>query len=225
MAESLVELADVTRSFKLRGSNIVAVSDVSCRVKPGDRISIMGPSGSGKSTLMALMAELDAPTSGTVSWPASPPRQDLRPGYIGLAFQTPSLMAALTALENVEVPLLILGERGIARDKALAALEEFDLAHLADRLPEELSGGQAQRVATVRALVTEPRLILADEPTGQLDQATGRRVMEILLERAERTGAALIIATHDPAVAHKMNEVWQMSFGKLTTTQCPSEAA
>ena len=215
MTDTLVDLASVSRSFGVRGATISAVANVSCRVKPGDRIAIMGPSGSGKSTVMALMAELDMPTAGTVTWPGFPVGEELRPRHIGIAFQTPSLMPALTALENIEVPLLILDERETARNKALGALEDFELAHLADRLPEELSGGQAQRVATVRAFVTHPRLILADEPTGQLDQATGSRVIHKLIEQAEKTGAALIVATHDHAVARQMRETWHMHYGKL----------
>jgi ABC-type lipoprotein export system ATPase subunit len=215
MPDALVEFASVSRSFSVGGADIPAVNDVSCWVMPCDRIAIVGPSGSGKSTLMALMAGLDFPTAGAVTWPGFPQGEHLRPRYIGLAFQAPSLMPALTALENVEVPLLILGEEGDTRAKAYAALESFELAHLADRLPEELSGGQAQRIAAVRAVVTAPRLILADEPTGQLDQAAGRQVIQKLIEQAEKTGAALVIATHDQAVARQMNETWRMRHGCL----------
>lgn len=215
MPDSLVKLSDVTRSFHTRGGPIEAVSNISCVVNNGDRIALMGPSGSGKSTLMALMADLDTPTTGTVNWPALPIDLPLRPAFIGLAFQTPSLIPALTALENVEVPLLVMGKTENPRQKAADALEFLDLGHLADRLPEEISGGQAQRIALARAIVAEPRLILADEPTGQLDQATGRYVIQKLLDWTLRTKAALVVATHDQAVARQMQTSWHMFYGKL----------
>lgn len=215
MPDSLVKLSEVTRSFETRGGPIAAVSGITCFVKGGDRIAIVGPSGSGKSTLMALMADLDAPTTGTVTWPARPGDVPLRPAYIGLAFQTPSLIPALTAIENVEVPLLVMGKAQKPRKLAAEALGFLELGHLADRLPEELSGGQAQRIALARAMVSEPSLILADEPTGQLDQATGRFVIQKLLDWALRTNAALVVATHDQAVARQMHETWHMFYGKL----------
>ncbi len=215
MADILVQLSNVTRSFTLPDGEVPAVSGIDCAVRDKDRIAVMGPSGCGKSTLLALMAQLDEPTSGIIAWPKFPAARDLRPRDVGVAFQTASLLPALTAVENVEVPLLILDEVGQARARALAALESFELGHLADRLPDELSGGQAQRVAAVRAFVTNPRLILADEPTGQLDQATGRLVIQKLIEQSEKNGAALIVATHDFAVAKQMNEIWYMNYGKL----------
>lgn len=215
MPDSLVNLSGVTRSFKTRGGPVAAVTAISCTVRRGDRIAIMGPSGSGKSTLMALMADLDAPTAGTVSWPALPSTSALRPAHIGLAFQTPSLISALTAVENVEVPLLVVGQGRDHRKKALEALQFLDLGHLADRLPEELSGGQAQRIALARAIVSEPSLILADEPTGQLDQVTGHGVIQKLLQWTERTNAALVVATHDKAIARQMRETWHMFYGML----------
>ena len=215
MPESLVNLSGVTRNFETRGGPVAAVSTVSCKVNSCERIAIMGPSGSGKSTLMALMADLDQPTEGVVTWPSLTAGMSLRPGFIGLAFQTPSLIPALTAVENVELPLLVMGKTDSPREKAIAVLDFLDLAHLADRLPEELSGGQAQRIALARAMVSEPRLILADEPTGQLDQATGRSVMQKLLDWALRTNAALVVATHDQALARQMQETWHIFYGKL----------
>ena len=142
-----------------------------------------------------------------------------------MAFQTPSLVPALTALENVEVPVLVMNDVRQARRRAAEALEFLDLDHLADRLPEELSGGQAQRVALARALVTAPRLILADEPTGQLDQATGHAVMTKLIEWTNRTDAALVVATHDHAVARLMQDTWHMFYGKIDTTRNLSDAS
>src|SRR5437868_6475425 len=172
-AEPLMRMRDVSRRFRLRDGETSALIDVSCAIGPGERIAVVGPSGSGKSTLLAMIARLDEPTAGLVEWPGLGGGDDLRPRHIGVAFQTPSLIPALSVLENVELPLLILDRASEARGAALAALTRLGLAGLAERLPEEISGGQAQRVALARALVAGPALLLADEPTGQLDQATG----------------------------------------------------
>jgi putative ABC transport system ATP-binding protein len=215
MTNPILVFESVSRRFVMMGGDVIALASVNCIINAGDRIAVMGPSGSGKSTLMALMAQLDTPSSGSITWSGFPIGEAVRPKNIGLSFQTPSLIPALTAVENVEVPLLILGDRMDVREKAIKALEYFELEHLADRLPEELSGGQAQRVAMVRALVTSPLLILADEPTGQLDQVTGQSVIAKLIEKSEQTGAALLIATHDHAVAEKMNTIWHMNHGTL----------
>ncbi len=213
MAETLVTFDRVERSFLLGGEKIIAVTGVTCVVEAGDRIAIIGPSGSGKSTLLALMARLDHPTAGKVAWPSLAEATRLRPLYISLAFQSASLIPPLSVIENVELPLLILGEIQNLRERALAALEIVGLAGLADRLPEELSGGQAQRVGIARAVVTNPRLILTDEPTGQLDQATGESLVKALQAHATKTDAALVIATHDHAVAGQMTSIWHMAHG------------
>ena len=216
MTRSILVLEDVSRRFVLAGGgDVTALASVYCTIKADDRIAVMGPSGSGKSTLMALMAQLDTPSSGSIAWPGFPAKEPLRPKNIGLSFQTPSLIPALTSVENVEVPLLILGGEMQVRKQAIKALEYFELDHLANRLPEELSGGQAHRVALVRALITSPLLILADEPTGQLDQTTGQSVIAKLIQKSEQTGAALLIATHDHSVADKMETIWHMNHGLL----------
>jgi ABC-type lipoprotein export system ATPase subunit len=219
MVRTLVVIDNVSRSFFLGDAKVLALIGASCDVKAGDRIAIMGPSGSGKSTLLALIADLDSPTEGQVFWPDLAAERKLRPRHIGLAFQSASLIPPLTVVENVETPLLILGETKNMRNRAIEALDCVGLANLADRLPEELSGGQAQRVGVARAIVTNPRLILADEPTGQLDQATGQKLMAALLSHAKKTGAALVVATHDPVVARQMKTVWLTSHGQLATNQ------
>ena len=219
MTDVLVEILSLSRRFHLRDGDVVALDDVTCDIPAGGRIAIMGPSGSGKSTLLAIIAQLDEPTSGSIKWPGLGKATHLRPRHIGLAFQTPCLIPALTAVENVEVPLLILNGIGDPRGPAIAALDRLDLGHVADRLPEELSGGQAQRVAIARAMVTEPSLLLADEPTGQLDQTTGQSLVRALIEHAEKTNTALIIATHDASIARQMHRVWHMNFGKLELGQ------
>ena len=225
MADPIIVFKNVTRKFMVGVDEVTALANASCVIHAGDRIAVMGPSGSGKSTLMALMAQLDMPSSGSISWPNFPSAESVRPKYIGLSFQSPSLMAALTALENVEVPLLFLEHGGQAREKAFKMLQLFGLEHLADRLPEELSGGQAQRIAMARALVTSPALILADEPTGQLDQETGQSVIRKLVEISNATGAALLIATHDPSIAAEMNTVWHMRYGALDVSNTQRAAS
>jgi putative ABC transport system ATP-binding protein/lipoprotein-releasing system ATP-binding protein len=163
------------------------------------------------------MAGLDRPTLGTVEWPALGPPASLRPGPVGVVFQGPSLLPPLTVLENVALPLVLGGETDAqARERARSALARLDLQALADKLPEELSGGQAQRVAVARALAGEPRLLLADEPTGQLDHVNAATVVDVLLAAASHAGAALVVATHDPAVAVRLDERWEIHSGALT---------
>jgi putative ABC transport system ATP-binding protein/lipoprotein-releasing system ATP-binding protein len=162
------------------------------------------------------MAGLDKPTSGLVTWPALGQEIDLRPDQICLIPQTPSLLPTLTVLENVELCwLLSKGDEAEARASALRALEKLGLLSIVDRLPEELSGGQLQRVAAARAIVCSPRLILADEPTGQLDSVTGSRLIEALVDAAANFNAALVVATHDSAVANRMLIQWRIARGKL----------
>ncbi|MCL6527728.1 MAG: ABC transporter ATP-binding protein [Thermaceae bacterium] len=218
MSEILVEAREVSRRHMLGGREIAALERVTCRVLPGDRIALLGPSGSGKSTLLHLMGGLDWPTSGTVMFPALGKPEELRPDKVAFVFQTQSLLAPLTALENAALPLILggLGERE-AEFRAMGALERLGLDKVARQLPEELSGGQAQRVAVARALAGSPKLILADEPTGQLDSATGAHLMDTLLGALESTRTALVIATHDLTVAHRMERVWQMRRGVLDT--------
>jgi ABC-type lipoprotein export system ATPase subunit len=216
MDEILVSLEGVSRHYARGLLEVAALTEVSCQVRAGARVAVIGPSGSGKSTLLHLMASLDQPTRGVVRWPALGPPADLRPDQIGLVFQTPSLLPTLTTLENVELLWLLSkqSETG-ARAAAIGALERLGLSALADKLPGELSGGQMQRVAVARALVCKPRLILADEPTGQLDGATSFKLMEVLLEVAAESGAALIVATHDPAMADHLGTHWFMTHGQL----------
>jgi ABC-type lipoprotein export system ATPase subunit len=204
------------RVFGAGPAAVVALHDVTCEVGPEQRIAVTGPSGSGKSTLLHLIAGLDAPTSGSVEWPDLDSRQGLRPGAIGIVFQGPSLVAPLDVLENVALPLSIMGwAESDASSAAHDALKQLALDDLARKLPEELSGGQAQRVAVARALAPRPRLILADEPTGQLDRDTGALVIDVLLRAAEESHAALLISTHDPAVSSRLAEQWTVSDGRV----------
>ena len=216
MDKILLSLDDVSRYFADGRLERPALRHISCNVAVGACIAISGPSGSGKSTLLHIMAGLDKPTSGLVTWPALGQEIDLRPDQICLIPQTPSLLPTLTVLENVELCwLLSKGDEAEARASALRALEKLGLLSIVDRLPEELSGGQLQRVAAARAIVCSPRLILADEPTGQLDTVTGSRLIEALVDSAANTNAALIVATHDSAVANRMLIQWRIARGKL----------
>jgi putative ABC transport system ATP-binding protein len=202
-----------------RGSAaVVAVHAASCAVAVDDRIAVTGPSGSGKSTLLHLLAGLDQPTAGTISWPGLDGNPAERPAVVGFVFQGPSLLPPLDVLENVTLPLLLAGtEPAEARDRAEQALVAVDLAGLRGALPEELSGGQAQRVAVARVLAARPRLILADEPTGQLDAAHRDHVVAMLVEAARQLGAGLVVATHDPQVAGRLDRQWRMRDGRLHT--------
>jgi putative ABC transport system ATP-binding protein len=214
---SLVRCEGAGRTYGTGAAATVALQPTDCEIEPGARIALMGPSGSGKSTLLHLLAGLEQPTVGSVTWPELP--TPLRPGPIAVVFQGPSLLPPLTVAENVALPLVLAGwPDAEARRRARAALEMLDLEGLADKLPEELSGGQAQRAAVVRALVAEPQLILADEPTGQLDHVSGGMVASVLLAVAEHLGAALIVATHDPAIADYLPERWEMHSGRMKGT-------
>jgi ABC-type lipoprotein export system ATPase subunit len=219
-SEPLVRCIGAARTYGRGGAATVALEPTDCEVLPGARVALMGPSGSGKSTLLHLMAGLDDPTLGIVEWPAIGGREALRPGPVGIVFQGPSLLPPLTVEENVALPRILAGESDrSAHAEARSSLELLELLELADKLPEEISGGQAQRVAVARAVTGEPRLILADEPTGQLDQANGHAVVDVLLAAAEHTGAALVIATHDTRVAERLPERWQMVSGSLRTRE------
>jgi len=207
---------NVARTYGSGGTATVALHGTSCEVAEGDRIAIVGPSGSGKSTLLHLMAGLDRATAGTVTWPALGPADQLRPGPVAVIFQGPSLLGPLDVVENVALPLLLGGaSEAKATDAARRALVRLDLASLAAKLPEELSGGQAQRVAVARALVGAPRFILADEPTGQLDHVTAAQVADVLMAAADDCGAALVVATHDLVVADRLSQRWALVDGRV----------
>jgi ABC-type lipoprotein export system ATPase subunit len=216
-AQPLVRCDDVGRTYGSGRSAVVALHSVCCEIGSGEQIAIMGPSGSGKSTLLHLFAGLDTPTAGTITWPALGDRAVLRPGPIALVLQGPSLLPPLDVTENVALPLVLggVGERE-ATERAREALERFDLTGLGNKLPEELSGGQAQRVAIARALAQQPRLLLADEPTGQLDHTTGAAVIDVLLEAAAALEAALVISTHDPAIGARLARRWTVNDGRVT---------
>jgi putative ABC transport system ATP-binding protein len=216
MSETLVVCTSAARTYGRGTVAVVAVYGATCSVDSDARVALMGPSGSGKSTLLHLMAGLDRPTSGTVSWPAWPSGPFQNPSCAGLVFQGQTLIPSLSAVENVAFPLLLQGVgHEEATTRALESLELLGIGWLRDRAPEELSGGQAQRVAVARVVTTRPSLILADEPTGRLDHAAGDRVIGVLVEAADHLGAGLVVATHDPAVAERLRDRWRMRDGEL----------
>lgn len=219
MTEILVEAQNLRRTYQRGKTTVVAVDSATFAVTPGARIALMGPSGSGKSTLLYLMGGLDTPTSGKIAWTSLGDRQSLRPQKIAFVFQMPSLLAPLNVVENIALPLLLGNkEPYIARKAAMEVLERIGLSAIADKLPEELSGGQAQRVAVARAMVYRPRLILADEPTGQLDRPTAKLLFDVLLATLEGTDTALVVATHDKAVAEQLDSLWYVRHGNLLTS-------
>src|SRR4051812_9727573 len=226
MDERLVLAVDASRHYGTGPATVEALYAATCSVFPGDHIALTGPSGSGKSTLLHLLGGLDVPSSGSVTWPALGSREDLRPGQVIDVFQGPSLLPPLSVLENVRLPLLL---RGLtdeeARHNAREALRLFGLDHLRDKLPEEISGGQAQRVAIARAVAVRPRLVLADEPTGQLDSATAIGVLDRFLAALDDIGAALLVATHDARVTERLETVWELRDGTLWTEGEPVASA
>jgi ABC-type lipoprotein export system ATPase subunit len=213
----------VTRTYRPTGSPVTAVQDATWVLEQGMQVALTGPSGSGKSTLLYLIAAFDTPTSGTISWPALVKDMYGHPQHVGVVFQGASLIATLDVNENIALPLLFagVGESEAGRRAARAAAQ-LSIADVATKLPQELSGGQAQRVAIARAVAAEPALILADEPTGKLDQHSAAAVIDVLLHASTRTGAALVVATHDPRVADRLRHRWTMCDGRLDTGAGPT---
>lgn len=204
----LIELEGITKSFGEGAAAFQALKGVNLKIERGDFVAVMGPSGSGKSTTMNILGCLDVPTSGVFRFRGvevqaldRDQRSLLRRRYLGFVFQGFNLLARTTALENVELPLLYRGERKAARRKAAeGALDQVGLLPWADHTPAELSGGQQQRVAIARALVTQPDVLLADEPTGNLDTERSVEIMELLTE-LNRSGITVLMVTHETEMA------------------------
>jgi ABC-type lipoprotein export system ATPase subunit len=218
VTDVLVRASGLSRAFGNSRGAVVAIAEATFEVRAGDRVALVGPSGSGKSSLLHIIAGIDLPTGGMIEWPALGAREALRPGPVALAFQGPSLLPPLSVEENVALPLLLAGRPAAAASAAAQAmLGKLGLSEIASKLPEEISGGQAQRAGVARALVGEPSLVLADEPTGQLDRGSALALMDVLLEQVESTGAALIVATHDAAMAGRLPLRWSMNDRRLET--------
>ncbi|MFE3938854.1 ABC transporter ATP-binding protein, partial [Streptomyces goshikiensis] len=216
----LLRCQDAARIHGNGPTALAAVNSATCEVHAGDRIAITGPSGSGKSTLLNLMADVVQPTAGEISWPGLP--QVPARGQVGVVLQGPTLVPALSVAENAALPLVLAGvPKERAHRRALHCLAVVAAAELAHKMPSELSGGQASHVAIARTLATSPRLILADDPTGDLDRATGRRVIDVLVAAADEAGAALVVTTRDPAVAERLRKRWAMHEGRLHLSPPP----
>jgi putative ABC transport system ATP-binding protein len=222
MPDVIVDANAVSRSFAMPAGPVHAVRDVTLQIRAGDHIAVRGPSGCGKSTLLHMLGCVDAPSSGTllfdgkdVSRLSDAKRSALRLRRIGFIFQRFFLLPMLTAAENVELPL---SEAGAAkRDRQQRAKELLDYVGLsprADHRPSQLSGGEMQRVAIARALANRPQLLLADEPTGELDEATGAQIAS-LLDRVNADGTALVIVTHDSTLAERAARVLMMRDGRI----------
>lgn len=212
----IVRLDKVGRSYLQGDSQLKVLSHVSLSIHRGDHIALVGRSGSGKSTLLHLIAGLDRPSEGVIEWPGVDVAA-LRPGHVGIMFQSQSLIPWLSVRENVALPLQLLRANGDALRLADDRLERFGLGSLAAKLPQELSGGQAQRASLVRAIITNPDLLLADEPTGQLDHATAEIFIDTLFNWGQSHGAALVIATHDRRVAARFAHQIRIEHGRLET--------
>ena len=225
-APPLVSLRDVARVYPRGAAEVVALAGVSLDVREGEKLAIMGPSGSGKTTLLSILGCLDRPTRGEhrfdgrrVEGLSDDELSRLRNRSIGFVFQAFHLIPQLTVAENVETPLLYEGAPPSDwRPRALRALERVGLAARADHRPTELSGGEAQRAAIARALVTEPRLLLADEPTGNLDSATGEEIAGLLDELHAR-GRTVVLVTHNEALARRAERVVHLRDGRVESEE------
>ncbi len=220
----VAKLTDVTRVYKIGEVETRALNGVSITIGDGEFTSLVGPSGSGKTTLLQLIGCLDKPTSGKVVITGKETtnlnrnqRADLRKGTIGFVFQFFALIPTLTAYENVEMPLLLNGRSPVERkQRVMELLKAVDMTDRARHRPDQLSGGQQQRVAVARALSTNPKMILADEPTANLDTENGEQVMEIMQKLNHETGTTFVFATHDPRVIKYARRVVTLQDGLIT---------
>jgi len=222
----MIELSNISKTYRMGAVDITVLSGISLNVKSGEFIAIMGPSGSGKSTLMNIIGCLDRPTSGTyhfesreISTMSDDELAAVRNGKIGFVFQTFNLLPRFSALKNVEVPLIYGGVPArLRRERAMPLLQKVGLADRMSHRPTELSGGQQQRVAIARALVNNPPLLLADEPTGNLDSRSGSEILDILTA-LNRSGVTVLIVTHDKDVAARCRRIINLKDGQIINDQ------
>ena len=221
MTEPLIDLADVRLSYGDGEARVDVLNGASLRLMPGESAALLGPSGSGKSSLLAVAAGLERAGAGKAMLLGSDmgaldedSLARLRGCGVGIVLQSFHLLPTMTALENVAVPLELAGE-SLARDRARTELGAVGLGHRLHHYPAQLSGGEQQRVAIARATAPRPKLLLADEPTGNLDAATGAAIIDLLFERASAAGAGLLVITHDPAIAARAGRVLRMADGRI----------
>ncbi len=218
--EPVIRVRDLKKVYRMGTLEVYALRGIDLEIQPGEIIAIMGPSGSGKSTLMNMIGCLDSPSSGEyyldgqlVSDLVDDELAAVRNKKIGFVFQNYNLLPRANALQNVELPLRYSDEKTGLRERSASALEKVGLADRITHKPMELSGGQQQRVAIARAIVNEPAIILADEPTGNLDSKSGQEIMDLLLSLNARNGTTLVIVTHDPGVAAQAQRVVHLKDG------------
>ena len=223
MTELVLEARDVARTYRQGPIDLAVLEGVNLAVRAGERLAIIGGSGSGKTTLLQILGGLDQPTAGTVRIAGSDihalaekPRGELRNRTLGFIYQFHHLLPEFSALENVAMPLLVRREpKRVAEAQARAILERVGLGERLIHRPQELSGGERQRAAVARALVTRPRIVLADEPTGNLDGNNAEAVFELMLELNREFGTSLIVVTHDRRLASRMDRILEIDRGNL----------
>ena len=221
MTNSIIQAKNLQKTYM--GLDVAVLNGISLEVKPGEQMAIVGTSGSGKSTLLHLLGGLDTPSAGDVSVMGNmlanlneTKRGELRNQSLGFVYQFHHLLPEFTALENVAMPLLIRRmDKTLALALAQGMLEKVGLGHRIEHMPSELSGGERQRAAVARALVTQPKCILADEPTGNLDRHTAHAVFDLLLEMNQSQNVALVVVTHDLELAAKLKRQYKLIDGKL----------
>ncbi len=230
----ILSIQNLTRQFKSGEKTLTVVNQISFEIEEGTSCAIVGPSGSGKTTLLGLCAGLDRPTSGTVhlngvdlSPLSEDERAEVRNQYVGFVFQAFQLVPTLTALENVMVPLELRGEATKdVRQRAIELLDEVGLGDRTHHYPSQLSGGEQQRVAIARAFINEPKILFADEPTGNLDTETGNHIEQLIFNLNEQQGTTLILVTHDLELASRCDRIINLKNGRLDsdTMITPKEA-
>ena len=225
----LIHIRHLSKGYVRGGQAIPVLLDIELQVQRGEFVALMGPSGSGKSTLLNLIAGIDKPSAGTIAIGGvdiatlgEGALADWRAAHVGFIFQFYNLLPVLSAFDNVELPLLLTGlSARQRRERVAAVLGLVGLADRADHYPSELSGGQQQRVAIARALVTDPELIVADEPTGDLDRATGEEVLSLLDQLVHQLGKTIVMVTHDPKAAARAGRLVHLEKGVLVDEAAP----
>ena len=218
---AMLSTTDLIKIVETGDGPLTILKGINLEIKAGERVAIVGPSGSGKSTLLGLLAGLDSPTSGAIHWDGrdittrnEDQRAALRGQWVGFVFQSFQLLPSLSALENVMLPMELVGQRN-ARELAEGFLERVGLAHRIKHYPRQLSGGEQQRVAIARAFASSPKILFADEPTGNLDVKTGEQIIELLFNLNQQAGTTLVLVSHDQKLADRCDRVLRLDEGML----------